>query len=104
MICRLSANSSNSVADLRALDVPAVMTLAEEINERDERMSWENLHEILARIFDLLAIMRVEQLACAGVPRSKVPKPSFMPRPGEETEPEIRVVSPGEAVRLMIAS
>jgi hypothetical protein len=102
MICQLSARSSNSVTDLRALDPAALTTFAEEVLEREERESWTNLHEAIARIHDLLAIMRVEALARGGVKRYNLPEPVRLPRPGEDTGPV--VVTPGEAARLMIAS
>jgi hypothetical protein len=103
MICRLSASSSNSITDLHHLDTPAVMTLAEEVAAREEREAWSNVAEAIARVYDLLAVMRVEALALGGVKRHDLPEAARMPRPGE-TSTETRVVSPREAVRLMLAS
>jgi hypothetical protein len=104
MICQLSARSANSVADLVGLDPATVTTLAEEIIEQEERTSWGTIHEVLAHVHDLLSVMRVEALALGGVKRHNLPKPERLPRPGDDKANEVRVVSPGEAVRLMMAS
>jgi hypothetical protein len=102
MICRLSAASSNSVTDLRALDPADLTTLAEEVRQREERESWSNMTEALARIFDLLSVMRVENLARGGVKKWNLPEPARMPRPGDELA-EARAITPAEAARLMMA-
>lgn len=102
MICQLSARSSNSVTDLRALEPATLMTVAEEILEREERESWTNLHEAVAKLYDLLGAMRVEALALGGVKRWNLPEPARMPRPYDRAEPQ--VVSPAEAFGLMRAS
>jgi hypothetical protein len=102
MICQLSARSSNSVADLQTLHPGEIITLAEEVAEREDALAWDNMHEALARIHDLLAVMRVEALALGGVKRYNLPAPERMPRPGDDGE--IPVVTPGEAARLMMAS
>lgn len=102
MICQLSARSSNSVADLVTLDHAAVITLADEVRQREEATAWSTMHEQLARIHDLLQIMRVEQLACAGVKDHKLPDMVRMPRPGEDTRP--KSVSPAQAARLMMVA
>jgi hypothetical protein len=103
MICQLSAASSNSVTDLQRLDTSALTTLAEEVREREEREAWTNVTEALARIFDLLAVMRVEALALGGVKKWNLPEPVRMPRPGEHSA-ETRALTPGEAARLMMAN
>jgi hypothetical protein len=103
MICRLSATSPNSISDLHELDTPALMTLAEEIAAREERESWDNVAEAIARVYDLLSVMRVEALALGGVKRHNLPEVARMPRPGEQVE-QIPVVTPGQAARMMMAS
>lgn len=101
MICRLSARSSNSIPDLHGLDVATLSTLAEEVMEREERDAWSNVHELIARVYDLLSIMRVEALALGGVKRYNLPEPTRMPRPGQDVGPV--TVSPREAALMMMA-
>jgi hypothetical protein len=103
MICQLSATSSNSIAELSALPVGLVTTLAEEVADREERSAWDNVTEALARIYDLLGVIRVEALALGGVKRHNLPEPPRMPRPGEKVD-QIPVVTPGQAARMMMAS
>lgn len=103
MICQLSATSSNSVTDLQSLDPSALTTLADEVREREDREAWSNLHEAIARIHDLLAVMRVEALARGGVKKWNLPEANRMPRPDDKVA-EARALTPGEAARLMIAS
>lgn len=102
MICQLSASSANSVTDLQSLDHAVLTTLAQEVEKREEREAWTNLHEALARIFDLLAVMRVEALARGGVKKWNLPEPARMPRPGDEAAAEARPLTPAEAARLMM--
>lgn len=100
MICQLSVLSANSISALAGLDPAALITLAEEVREREGREAWNNVHEILARIHDLLAVIRVEQLAGIGVKPHRLPDVERLPRPGE-SEPKVRVVSPREAALMM---
>jgi hypothetical protein len=102
MICQLSARSPNSVAELVALDYPALLTLAEEVHRREEQEAWGSLHEELARIYDLLSVMRVEHLAGIGVKRWNLPEPDRMPRPDDKHE--VRALTPGQAAHLMMVS
>lgn len=101
MICWLSAHSSNSVPDLAGLDVTTLSTLMDEIHEREERDAWSNLHEAIARVHDLLAVIRNEALMMGGVKAHNLPKLVRLPRPGEDTRPP--ALSPREASLFLMA-
>jgi hypothetical protein len=78
-----------------------VDALVERAETDAKAREWTTTHELLARLLELLSVLRIENLACHGV-RSGLPKPARMPRPGETTGPV--VLRPGEAARLMMAN
>lgn len=92
----------NSVAELARSDLPVLLTLAEEVADRDRRESWTTVHEVLAQVHDLLQVMRVEHLMGLGVKSASLPKPVRMPRPGEEPPPDAgpRTVSARELAMM----
>lgn len=79
-----------------------VFTLASAVRDKVERESWNNLHELLAQLVEMLSVMRVESLLMAGVKRHHLPDPVHVPRPGEKP-PEVRTVRPSEFARMMVA-
>jgi hypothetical protein len=77
------------------------LTLADAVRERNDRDSWTDLHELLAILVDTLNVMRTEAMLIAGVPRSKLPDPRRVTRPGEKKQ-ETPVLTPGQFARLAV--
>ena len=86
---------------MKAQDSDDVLTLLDVVKERNERESWTTLHELLAQLIDVLNVARIEAFAIGGVPRSKLPEPRRVPRPGDKSQ-ETPVLSPREFARLSV--
>lgn len=80
-----------------------MLTLAEAVRDRNERDSWTNVHELLAQLIELLSIVRIEQLAAAGVKRWSLPEMVRIPRPGDDEPKEAMVVTPSQFARMMVS-
>lgn len=100
MICQLSAASSNSVSDLQGLPIEALLSLADEVKEREER--WTVDRELLARVHEMLQLIRIEALVGMGVKRGNLPR--FVPvrRPDDPVDEGPQVVTPRELARMVM--
>jgi hypothetical protein len=78
-----------------------VLTLADAVRERNDRADWTDLHELLAQVVESISVLRIEAFLIAGVPRSKLPEPHHIRRPGEAAK-ETPVLSPREFARLSV--
>lgn len=96
----MSLASGNSVVDLQRLPLAAIQTLAEEVQERDER--WNVERELLARLNDLVMMLRIEALAGMGVKKPNLPKFEPVPRPGDPVDEGPATVSPRELARMVM--
>jgi hypothetical protein len=84
--------------------VDDVVDLADAVRERNDlRTQWSVTDELLAQLIEWVSLLRVEQLACAGVKPYKLPKVFHVPRPGEEPEKDV-VMSPRELALLTVAA
>jgi predicted AAA+ superfamily ATPase len=79
-----------------------VFTLAEAVRDRLERESWNNVHELIAQLIELVSNLRTESWLIAGVKRNQAPDPVHVPRPGDKP-PEVRTVRPSEFARMMVS-
>lgn len=76
-----------------------MLTLADEVRARDDE--WSKDTELLVGVFEMLQLIRREQLAGIGVKRQDLPEFHRVPRPGDPP-PRPRTVSPREAFALMM--
>lgn len=70
------------------------------MSERDRR--WTQDHELLARLHELLQIMRIEHLIGIGVKRGNLPRFQRIARPDDPVEEGPVVVSPRELARMVM--
>lgn len=77
-----------------------MLSLADEVREREER--WTIDRELLARVHEMLQLIRIEALVGMGVKRGSLPR--FVPvRRPNDPEPEgPLVVSPRELARMVM--
>jgi hypothetical protein len=87
-----------SVADLARCDETTLLTLADEVRRQNEANRWTTTHELIANVWDLLHLLRVEALAGMGVRKHALPKHQHVPRPGERDE--IPTIRPRDLARL----
>ena len=76
------------------------MTLAEEVNEREDE--WGHDTQLLVGIFEMLQLIRIEQLVGIGVKRHNLPTFNPVPRPGEKPDAGPKTVTPREAAALVM--
>lgn len=86
---------------------PALLaTWEDEIAQRDERSArlaaWTTDHELLAQVVDALAVLHAQYVKFHVKPGTHVPRPRFVPRPGQEDPNKPKQVSPRDLARRLM--
>lgn len=92
------------MSELLAAEPDMVLGLVAALNDRNEARRWTMEHELLAEIVEMLSVVRNEALAIAGVKHFDLPPRVHIPRPGQEAEDEVPVVSPAEFAQMTAAA
>lgn len=66
-------------------------SLAAETRDKQERMSWTQTDELLARLIELISVMRQEFLLFNGVKSHRLPPVMNIPRPGDKPSGPVRL-------------
>lgn len=102
MICQLSAQTGIAPALLYAEEPDTVLTLADEVRQRDERRAWSTGDELLASVYEMLQVIRVESLVSRGVKPRDTPEIVRIRRPGEDPPDKRNTVSPRQFAALAL--
>lgn len=81
-----------------------LLTLADEVREREQRASWSNTEELLARTLEGISTLRRDLYMMKGVPERKLPAQVMVPRPGEPApnpNADKKVVRPGQLAKML---